>query len=558
MSTPVKNRKVFDGRYEILGIVGRGLKSVVYHARNIVDGGPEVALKVLLSDKDSSSTRDKLRKEALAMVSCHHRYVVRLDDFHSVGDLSYLSMEFAPESDLRKFLQKKGGKLSEAQTEKFLLQAGRALDYIHSVGIIHRDIKPDNILVISEDEIRIGDFGIALLPGDEQQPDEYRNAVGTMDYMAPEILEGRPCDARTDLYALGLTATEMITGKILFEKVPLANQLSAREDANIPLIALEDKRLSQSIKKLLAFEPNERFRNAKELITFLTSPLEITETPQEQPKVQEEQKTVESEVSAKEAAQEATPAAPVREIEITSEESRTPTLAKTPEAPKVAEPELLQPKHLPSEPINLAAQKKELSMQETQVISSTDARISDLAEPRRALIRGGGQNNFLSKAPTILLAIAALLLIVKIFSLLFVNQSSTPESINENITLSSDNDLRAASHEGVIDLALLPTGIYRGTLTNVHPALQNVPLYLISDLEHAQLIVVVGVEGWTPSVIATSGQDLRSLRLSSGGIVLELSRLLTNDGTRVSGTVKNLTLGGEGVVSFSLQGGATK
>lgn len=547
MSTPVKNKKVFDGRYEILGIVGRGRKSVVYHARNIVDGGPEVALKVLLSDKDSTTTRDKLRKEALAMVSCHHRYVVRLDDFHSVGDLSYLSMEFAPESDLRKFISKQGGKLAEPQAEKFILQAARALDYIHSVGIIHRDIKPDNILIINEEEIRIGDFGIALLPGDEQIPDEYRNAIGTMDYMAPEILEGRPCDARTDLYALGLTAYEMVFGKILFENIPLANQLSAREDSHLPEINLADKRLAQAIRKLISFDSTDRFRSSKELVTFLTTPLDESAKEEKSAPVEEK-------------ANEIAKSAITKEIEIpTNEPIQEPK-------PEISTPIIQESKSALEKPADnneaktisdpLLA-KNSPDLMETQVISSTDARPLKSEEPRVALLKTGFLNSITSIIPSYILVIAGALLAIKIITTLFVGQEPIDDSVQVTST-ETEADIRAASRDGIIDLALLPSGSYRGSLTGVHPALESVPIYLISDLEHAKLIVVVGIEGWAPSVIQTAGQDLRNLRLASGGIVFEISKLITNDGIQVSGILKNLTLGGEGTVSISMQGGAAK
>lgn len=544
MNTPVKNKKVFDGRYEILGIVGRGRKSVVYHARNIIDGGPEVALKVLLSDKDSTSTRDKLRKEALAMVSCHHRYVVRLDDFHSVGDLSYLSMEFAPESDLRKFISKHGGKLSEAQAEKFLLQAARALDYIHSVGIIHRDIKPDNILVISEDEIRIGDFGIALLPGDEQIPDEYRNAVGTMDYMAPEVLEGRPCDSRTDLYALGLTAYEMVFGKILFESIPLANQLAAREDSQLPAINISDKRLAQAIRKLISYDSSDRFRSSKELVSFLTTPLEepqkeesVTKSDSIPEQSSESVVTKEVEISTDKPAAKEVKTIEAKQVEITPEKK----------------PEIAEIKEISESSVS----KSSPDLIETQVISAKDADYLKSKEPRVALVKTGILSSITSIIPAPILVIAGVLLSIKLLTMLFVGQAEIDDS-NQVINTESGIDIRAASRDGIIDLALLPSGSYRGILTGVHPAIENVPLYLISDLEHAKLFVVVGIEGWAPSVIQTAGQDLRNLRLASGGIVIELSKLITNDGNQVSGILKNLTLGGEGTVTFSMQGGTEK
>jgi serine/threonine protein kinase len=268
-----KKKKIFDGRYEVLSIVGRGSCSVVYQARHNTAPSSEVALKVLLDNKHNTSNSDRLRKEALALVSSRHKYIVRLDDFHSVGDLCYLSLEYAPEFDLRKFTAKKGGKLPPALAELFLRQAAEALDFIHHVGIIHRDIKPDNILVMSEKEIRLADFGVAILPGDEPSSSEAQAGVGTMNYMAPEVLEGDACGKSSDLYALGVSFYEMLAGTHPFEGAPLMQQLDVREPENFPHLAdivpeIPDY-LAGIIMRAMAYEPEKRFPSARDLVQNL-------------------------------------------------------------------------------------------------------------------------------------------------------------------------------------------------------------------------------------------------------------------------------------------------
>jgi len=503
MTESAKKKKVFDGRYEILGIVGRGRKSVVYRAKNIVDGGPEVALKVLISDpKDVTTTRDKLRKEALAMVSSHHKYVVRLDDFHSVGDLSYLSMEFAPESDLRKFTDKKGGKLDEELAKRFLTQAAKALDYIHSVGIIHRDIKPDNILVMNDQEIRIGDFGLALLPGDSQSPDEYQNAVGTMDYMAPELLEGRPCSIRSDLYALGITFIELITGKQPFANAPMSKQDEIRKE--LPKITGISESLKDVILALVQYEPTDRPKNAKELIAGISDPstLKKPETPKEEVATIKE----EAPIAKEEAAQE-------KKIE------PTPPIKQPVEQMDIAETQVIQ----------LIPEVKE------QKKSS---------KPREQLVTPGLSFRLLSR---IFVGLAMFLLGLKVLSALFVVQEPAPSNVD---IVQSEIDLRTASSDGVIDLARLPSGRYQGELTGIHPALDSAPIYLISDLENGNLIVTVGIEGWKPKVFNTIGTELKSLTLSGGGILIELDRLITNDSVRIIGATRNRSLNKTGTIFF--------
>lgn len=273
MESEAKSKKIFDGRYEILSIVGRGTSSVVYHARHIMAPNTEVALKVLINRKNKALTSEKLRKEALAMVSSHHKYVVRLDDFHSVGDLCYLSMEYAPEFDLRRYTNKIGGKIKAQQAHLFMQQCVQALDFIHQAGIVHRDIKADNILVMNESEIRIADFDVAALPGEELNLDDLQAGVGTMDYMAPEVLEGKAYDARSDIYALGLTFYELLSGAYPFANVPLAKQLDARRDIHSKALSRISSEvpeyLSRIIMRCLSYNPEKRYRTAHDLLRAL-------------------------------------------------------------------------------------------------------------------------------------------------------------------------------------------------------------------------------------------------------------------------------------------------
>jgi serine/threonine protein kinase len=269
MAVAGKTRKIFDNRYEILAIVGRGAGSVVYHARHIAPPHAEVALKVLVDQGDDTSVTERLRKEALAMISSRTKQVLRLDDFHSVGNLSYLCLEFAPESDLRKYAAKLGGKLGASQAELFMSQVAQGLSAIHKAGLIHRDIKPDNILVINHREIRICDFGIALLPGEVTSLEELQAGVGTMSYMAPEVLEGQSYDQTIDIYALSVSMYELLTGVHPFDRAPLARQLEVRADSAItPILKLAPSvpaYLAEIITKGMSYNPEDRFQTAQEL-----------------------------------------------------------------------------------------------------------------------------------------------------------------------------------------------------------------------------------------------------------------------------------------------------
>lgn len=285
MALAGKTKKVFDGKFEILSIVGRGAKSVVYHARHVNPPHQEVALKVLLNnDEDQTPQTEKLRKEALAMVSSNHRYVIRLNDFHSVDNLSYISMELAPQGDLRKYADRSGGLVPLEQIESFLLQAAEALHNVHKNGIIHRDIKPENILVVSDKEIRLADFGLALLPGEVADKQEIESGVGTFDYMAPEILEGKPFTQASDIYGLGVTFYEMLSGRNPFAGRSLAHQLELRRDDKIPSLRTLNpdapEYLTSAITQAISFDEGKRFSSAKELLqTILVNKQRMRSAP---------------------------------------------------------------------------------------------------------------------------------------------------------------------------------------------------------------------------------------------------------------------------------------
>ena len=277
MSLPnAKKRKIFDGRYEVLSIAGRGSDSVVYHARHLTGSQHEVALKVLINNKPKTSLTERLRKEALTLVSCRHKYVVRLDDFHSVADLCYLSMEYAPLGDLRKYLKASGAPLDPDRTKVFLRQALEAIDFVHATGVLHRDIKPDNILVINEGEIRVADFGLALLPGDDIDLSELKNGVGSLAYLPPEVLEGERYDTQSDLYSLGVCFYEALAGSHPFERATLSEQLTARQDHNIKALhelnAAVPKGLSAVIGRLMRYSAQQRFASAMEALRALADP----------------------------------------------------------------------------------------------------------------------------------------------------------------------------------------------------------------------------------------------------------------------------------------------
>jgi serine/threonine protein kinase len=149
------------------------------------------------------------------------------------------------------------------------------MEFIHATGVIHRDIKPDNILVISPNEIRVADFGLALLPGDELDLEELKNGVGSLSYLPPEMLHGKFYDSRSDLYSLGVCLYEAMAGFHPFENAPLSEQDTARLDRNIkPLHELNpniSRHVSAVVATLMRNSVEERFQSAMEAVRALSN-----------------------------------------------------------------------------------------------------------------------------------------------------------------------------------------------------------------------------------------------------------------------------------------------
>lgn len=270
-----KTRRIFDQRFELIGELGRGKKSVVYHALHDGKDGADVALKVLLPVKTLDPLKNRLRAEAQAMLMAQHPYVLGLKDFQYYENLSYIALEYAPLGDLRKYARANGGKLPSNQVELFLRQISEALHFIHSLGLIHRDVKPDNILAISPEEVRLADFGVALILENPGISADLNAAIGTMDYLAPEVLDGKEYGPQGDIYSLGITVYELISGLHPFADLPLANTMEARLKGPQPLEDLVPElspNIAQTVGRMLESDPAKRFKKASEIIDSLNSP----------------------------------------------------------------------------------------------------------------------------------------------------------------------------------------------------------------------------------------------------------------------------------------------
>ncbi len=210
-----------DGRYHVLDRIAAGGMGEVYRAHDAVLERP-VAIKVLhRSLAGDAGFVERFRREARAAASLNHQNIVAVHDWGSVDGIYYMVMEYVAGRSVRELLNEQGV-LAPAQAADVLEQTLAALQHAHRQGIVHRDVKPENLMVTRDGVVKVADFGLARALADAQIT-EAGTVTGTVQYLAPEQLQGEPADPRTDLYALGIVAFELLTGRLPFTgETPMA------------------------------------------------------------------------------------------------------------------------------------------------------------------------------------------------------------------------------------------------------------------------------------------------------------------------------------------------
>ena len=203
--------KILDDRYEIIELLGSGGMANVYkalcHRLNRYD-----AVKIM-RDETAANTelRRRFRAESQAVAMLSHPNIVSVYDVSHSDDVEYIVMELIDGITLKQYLQKKSV-LDPSEVLDFTIQTAKALEHAHSKGIIHRDIKPQNIMLLKDGMIKVADFGIASLENTIEENNG--ETVGSVHYIAPEQARGEAPDARSDIYSLGIVMYEMLTGKL--------------------------------------------------------------------------------------------------------------------------------------------------------------------------------------------------------------------------------------------------------------------------------------------------------------------------------------------------------
>jgi HAMP domain-containing protein len=265
--------RLFAGRYEIQGVLGRGGMGVVYraHDRDLDDA---VAIKTLRGEALSADPTllDRFKQEIRLARRITHPNILRTHDLGETGGLRYLSMEFVKGLTLKQLIEA-GDILPTPVALRIAKQICAGLAAAHEVGVIHRDIKPQNILIESTGGLKIMDFGIARLQEERGMTAE-GTVVGTPDYMSPEQARGHALDFRSDIYSTGVVLYEVFTGTLPFEgDSPLAVVLKHIQE-NPPSPQTRNPRIdpktSQIILKCMQKDPKDRYQTVNELYEALT------------------------------------------------------------------------------------------------------------------------------------------------------------------------------------------------------------------------------------------------------------------------------------------------
>jgi serine/threonine-protein kinase len=257
------------GSYEIVDVLGDGGMGKVYRVRHLISDRME-AMKVLLAASSANQEMlDRFTREIRVLAALNHPNIAVLHTaFHHEGQLVMI-MECVEGMDLRHAL---AAGITLDQAVAYTRQTLMALEYAHSRGVIHRDIKPSNIMVTSAGQVKVLDFGLALAVPDARLT-MTGALVGSMHYIAPEQVSGEAHDARSDLYAVGVTLYEMITGKLPIEGTSYAQVIGGLLKYSVispiqlnPLIPPE---FSAVVMKALAREKRDRWQTAGEFLAAL-------------------------------------------------------------------------------------------------------------------------------------------------------------------------------------------------------------------------------------------------------------------------------------------------
>ena len=264
------------GGYQLTRQIGEGGTSKVFLAERLPRMGqstPEpkqVVLKVLAAQLMTDSFIERFIREYRIISGVQNEHVARIFDQGVTDDHVYIAMEYFPHGDLKARLEARDRQpLTSMQTLKTVMQIARALDAIHSAGVIHRDLKPHNIMYRDAGHLALVDFGLAKQMDEKTITATGGGLLATPLYMSPEQCLGKPQDMRSDLYSLGVMFYQMLTGQRLFDSDNIATIVFSHVHGEIPRLPPNLAGYQTVLDRLLAKNPDDRFQSARELFAYI-------------------------------------------------------------------------------------------------------------------------------------------------------------------------------------------------------------------------------------------------------------------------------------------------
>ena len=277
--------RTLDGLYRVESLIGTGGMANVYKAVVTGPGGPVpegtvVAVKVLRQElmHDPDLVR-RFKNESKAISLLNHPNIVKVYDVSVSETLQYIVMEYVDGMTLREYLNERGGKLTSRETVHFISQILKALDHAHRNGVVHRDIKPQNIMLLDNGQLRMMDFGIARVSRAENQLTGGK-AMGSVHYISPEQAKGEETDRKSDIYSVGVMMYEMLSGRLPFDAEDVVEvalkQISDQPRSLQELAPTVPHGLVEITEKAMAKLPDNRYASAAEMLdalnTFVENP----------------------------------------------------------------------------------------------------------------------------------------------------------------------------------------------------------------------------------------------------------------------------------------------
>ena len=270
--------KKLDGLYEVKELIGSGGMANVYKAVMLGRNGPVpagtvVAVKVLRQEytHDPELVR-RFKNESKAISLLNHPNIVKVYDVSVNDQLQYIVMEYVDGMTLREYLNERGGKLTSRETVHFISQILKALEHAHANGVVHRDIKPQNIMLLDNGQLRMMDFGIARISRAENQLLSGKT-MGSVHYISPEQAKGDETDCTSDIYSVGVMMYEMLSGQLPFDAedaVEVAIRQISDQPKSLHEIAPQvPAALVEITEKAMAKLPQNRYASAREMLDAL-------------------------------------------------------------------------------------------------------------------------------------------------------------------------------------------------------------------------------------------------------------------------------------------------